>query len=240
MNATAQPHKGSRVPILLAGAGGIVFLVLIAVRLFVLEVFKNPSGSMIPTLDVGDRFVVNKLAGAPAHRGDVIVFKFPEHPDQDFVKRVIATGGDVLDVTNGHPTINGWTVPSCKVGEWSYDEPGGAGRHKGDVYVEFLEEAAYLAFFDTAAGAFANHQGPFHAKSGEAWVMGDNRNNSHDSRMWFGGMGGGVPSNMVKGTVLGTQGAPKLPASMSSLAAAFDECMRKRPPTASTTPPTAR
>jgi signal peptidase I len=240
MKATAPPRRGSRVPIFAAYAGGVVFFVLIALRVFVLEMFRNPSGSMLPTFAVGEHFVVDKLAGVPAHRGEVIVFKFPEHPDQDFVKRVIATSGDVFDVTNGHPTINGWTVPSCKVGEWSYDEPGGLGRHKGDVYVEFLEEAAYLTFFDQAAGAFADHQGPFHAKSGEAWVMGDNRNNSHDSRMWFGGAGGGVPSSMVKGTVIGTGGAPKLPASMSSLASAFDECMRERPPLASTTPPPAK
>ena len=226
---------------MLAGAGGVLFFVLIALRLFVLEVFKNPSGSMLPTLAVGERFVVNKLAGAPVRRGDVIVFKFPEHPDQDFVKRVIATGGDVLDVRDGHPTINGWKVPSCRVGEWSYEEPDapGSGRHHGDVYVEFLEQAAYLTFYEQV-GAFPDHQGPFPAKSGEAWVMGDNRNNSHDSRMWFGGRGGGVPANMIKGTVIGSQGVPKLPASMNGLASAFDECMRNRPALASTTPPPPR
>ena len=88
-------------PLVMACAGGVAFFVLIALRVFVFEMFRNPSGSMLPTLAVGDHFVVNKLAGAPAQRGDVIVFKFPEHPEQDFVKRVVATGGDVLDVTNG-------------------------------------------------------------------------------------------------------------------------------------------
>jgi signal peptidase I len=222
-----------------AAAGGALVLGIVALRLFVFEIYKIPSGSMLPTLPVGERFLVNELSRGPLHRGDVIVFRFPEEPDQSFVKRVIALGGDVLEVNDGHPVINGWPVPSCKVGAWSYDEDGaygGSGHHMGDVYVEFLENAAYLTFYDRI-GAFAEHQGPYVAKAGESWVMGDNRNNSHDSRMWFGGQGGGVPPDLVKGTVVGTGGAAKLPASMSGLAAGFEKCMRERPPLAQTTPP---
>ena len=224
---------------ILGGVGGFLFIALVALRTFVLEFFRIPSGSMIPTLSVGDRFVINKLPSA-RHRGDVITFPFPEHPEQLFVKRIIAMDGDTLDMARGHPSINGWTVPSCKVGEWSYEDPdayaGSSVPHKGDLYVEFLENTAYLMFYDHAF-PFPEQQGPYHSKSGELWVMGDNRNNSHDSRMWFGGMGGGVRASTVRGTVIGTQGAPKLLPSMSGLTAAFEKCMRERPPLAKTTPP---
>ena len=237
MTASPTARRNTRLLVILGGVGGFLFFALVGLRLFVFELFRIPSGSMIPTLSVGDRFVINKLPSS-RHRGDVIAFPFPEHPEQAFVKRIIAMDGDTLDVAGGHPMINGWTVPSCKLGEWSYDEPdayAGSGSHKGELYVEFLENAAYLTFYDKTM--FPPHEGPFHSKSGELWGLGDNRNNSHDSRMWFGGMGGGVPVNTVRGTVIGAQGAPRLLASMSSLTAAFDQCMRERPPLAKTTPP---
>ena len=108
--------------------------VAFALRAFVVEAFKIPSGSMIPTLMVGDHIFVNKFSYGPAipythsrvwthmppHRGDVMVFAFPEHPEQDFIKRVIVIPGDKLEARNGHPIINGWEVPSCRVGPWAY------------------------------------------------------------------------------------------------------------------------
>ena len=107
-----------------------------ALRAFVVEAFKIPSGSMIPTLQVGDHIFVNKFTygpaipwthkrvwnGMPPSRGDVMVFAFPEHPEQDFIKRVIAVPGDRLEARGGHPIINGWEVPSCRVGPYNYLE----------------------------------------------------------------------------------------------------------------------
>jgi signal peptidase I len=242
--------------------------VAFALRAFVIEAFKIPSGSMIPTLMVGDHIFVNKFSYGPAipytksrvwttmppHRADVMVFAFPEHPEQDFIKRVIALPGDKLEAKNGHPIINGWEVPSCRVGAWSYsDYDSPVTRHEGDLYVEYLGDESYLTFYDHASGAFPEYQGPFKAKEGEVWVMGDNRNNSHDSRMWFGGQGGGVPFENIRGRALfvwlsvsdngidwsrefaPVMGRPRVPPAARGLEPQLEQCLRSRP--AVTQPP---
>lgn len=236
--------------------------VAFALRAVVIEAFKIPSGSMIPTLMVGDHIFVNKFIYGPAipftharvwtsmppGRGDVIVFAFPEHPEQDFIKRVIAVEGDKLEARNGHPIINGWEVPSCRVGAWTYsDYDSPITRHDGDLYVEYLGDESYLTFYDRASALFPEYQGPYFAKKGEVWVMGDNRNNSHDSRMWFGGQGGGVPFDNIKGRALfvwlslgdngldvsregaPVMGRPRLPPSAKGLEADLDRCLKNRP-----------
>jgi signal peptidase I len=241
--------------------------VAFALRAFVIEAFKIPSGSMIPTLMVGDHIFVNKFTYGPAipythsrvwtsmppHRGDVMVFAFPEHPEQDFIKRVIAIPGDRLEAKNGHPILNGWEVPSCRVGAWTYQDVDSIARHDGDLYVEYLGNESYLTFYDRASGAFPEFQGPYLAKPGEVWVMGDNRNNSHDSRMWFGGQGGGVPFENIRGRALfvwlsvsdngldlsregaPVMGQPRLPPAAKGLEAQLAQCLKQRP--AVTTPP---
>ena len=242
--------------------------VAFTLRTFVIEAFKIPSGSMIPTLMVGDHIFVNKFSYGPAipftharvwtsmppKRGDVIVFAFPEHPEQDFIKRVIAVEGDKLEARGGHPIINGWEVPSCRVGSWTYnDYDSPITRHEGDLYIEYLGDESYLTFYDRASGAFPELQGPYFAKGGEVWVMGDNRNNSHDSRMWFGGRGGGVPFENIRGRALfvwlsvsdngmdwsregaPVMGRPRLPPAARALEPQFEQCMKNRP--AVTTPP---
>jgi signal peptidase I len=244
--------------------------VAFALRTFVIEAFKIPSGSMIPTLMVGDHIFVNKFSYGPAipytrarvwtsmppKRGDVIVFAFPEHPEQDFIKRVIATPGDRLEARNGHPIINGWEVPSCRIGEWMYnDYESPITRHEGDLYVEYLGSESYLTFYDRASGAFPEYQGPYAAGAGEVWVMGDNRNNSHDSRMWFGGRGGGVPFENIRGRALfvwlsvsdngldwsregaPVMGVPRLPPAAKGLQAQLDRCLKTRPSVTVPPPP---
>jgi signal peptidase I len=245
--------------------------VAFALRAFVIEAFKIPSGSMIPTLMVGDHIFVNKFSygpaipytharvwnGMPPHRGDVMVFAFPEHPEQDFIKRVIALPGDKLEAKNGHPILDGWEVPSCRVGTWTYsDYDSPIARHEGDLFVEYLGDESFLTFYDRAAGAFPEYQGPFFAKPGEVWVMGDNRNNSHDSRMWFGGQGGGVPFENIRGRALfvwlsvsdsgmdwsrefaPVMGRPRLPPAARGLEPQLDQCLKNRP--AVTSPPHSR
>lgn len=170
------------------------------VRALFLEAFKVPSGSMIPAILVGDHLFVDKLVYGKraAARGEVMVFKYPEHPEQDFVKRVVAVGGDRVEVRSQRLVINGWEVPRCKVGKWSYDEAFDATKHTGELYVEFLGTTPYLIFLDDNS-LQTDYQGPFTVEPGHYFVMGDNRNNAHDSRMWFGGQGGTVGPEHVKG-----------------------------------------
>jgi signal peptidase I len=145
---------------------GNVFIVAVAVvlRAFVIEAFRIPSAAMLPALMVGDHIMVDKpvLAFRTPKRGEPIVFRFPEHREQDFVKRVIAVGGDTLLVKDGHPWINGWEVPHCVVGRGSVPaterEP-----HSGELDVEYLEGDAYLVFFDDA-GIAAGVQGAIHRR----------------------------------------------------------------------------
>jgi signal peptidase I len=247
--------------------------VAFALRAFVIEAFKIPSGSMIPTLMVGDHIFVNKFSYGPAipythsrlwtsmppRRGDVMVFAFPEHPEQDFIKRVVAIEGDKLEAHNGHPIINGWEVPSCRVGSWSYsDYDSPIAQHEGDLYVEYLGRQSYLTFYDRASGVFPENQGPYYAKKDEVWVMGDNRNNSHDSRMWFGGQGGGVPFENIRGRALfvwlsvsdngvdwsregaPVMGRPRLPPSAAALEPQFEQCLKSRPAVTDAPPPQPR
>jgi signal peptidase I len=129
---------------------------------------------------------------------------------------VIATPGETLEAINGRPVINGWLVPHCYVGPFKYE-----GRD-AQLFVEYLDDRSYLTLYEDPpdeqtcdkpgdecgaglacrAGICGILQGPFHAAPGEAWVMGDNRNNSHDSRSWRGGLGGGVPFENIKGRAM--------------------------------------
>jgi len=265
---------------------GIAVAVALMLRAFVVEAFKIPSGSMIPTLMIGDHIFVNKFTYGPlipwtdkhlfSHfppaRADVMVFKFPENMEQDFIKRVIALPGDTLEAVNGRPVINGWLAPHCYVGQFHYE------HRTSEAYVEYLGDKSFLTLFDantdeqTCSGAddcsapgyvcrsgiCGLHQGPWKVAPGEVWVMGDNRNNSHDSRMWRGGLGAGVPFENIKGRAMfvwmsfrpaqdgggiasdrllvNVLGHPKVPADQeTTLGPALEKCLRERP--AQTTPP---
>jgi signal peptidase I len=264
---------------------GIAVAVALLLRAFVVEAFKIPSGSMIPTLMIGDHIFVNKFtygplvpwtdkrlfSRLPPSRADVMVFKFPENKDQDFIKRVIAVPGDTLEAINGRPVINGWLVPHCYVGPFRYE------NRTAELFVEFLGEKSYFTLFDISpdeqtctkdecgpgltcrGGICGSLQGPFKVAPEEVWVMGDNRNNSHDSRSWRGGLGAGVPFENIKGRAMfvwmsfgpgggieqdrlfvNVLGRPKLPAAQEpTLGKAVDKCLRERPSIAQSTPPSS-
>ena len=250
---------------------GVAIVVALLLRAVVVEAFKIPSGSMLPTLQIGDHIFVSKFvygpkvplldervfADLPPKRGDVIVFEYPD-PDetaerQDYIKRVMAIPGDILEVDGGHPIINGWRVPNCRVGPYTYGEDSGFGQKHGDLYVEFLEDKAYLALYSNEHDRL--HQGPYVVQEGEAWVMGDNRHNSSDSRAWtrHGQIGekrgAGVPYDNIKGRAMivwlpfsrmlvNVMGDPVLPDGTSEeVVRNVRHCLAKRPPLSLTTPP---
>jgi len=242
---------------LVLGAAFIVSLGLLVgsalgVRIFLLEAFKVPAGSMMPTLLVDDHLFVDKRSKG-FHRGRLSVFQFPENPSQDFVKRVIAVGGDRLEMRHGHPWINGWEVPHCDVGHGSLPKGDEPGTWEGEVFVEFLEDEAYLTLSDASVPAV--DEGPWTVPAGQAFVLGDNRDNSYDSRRWFNNAGGGVPADHAHGEPVviwmstprgeGLDWSrfgqvltkPTLPRGLSALRPAFDRCLASRPPTSATTPP---
>lgn len=248
--------------------------VALLLRVFVIEAFKIPSSSMVPTLMVGDHIFVNKFkygpllpltdmrlfSDLPPARGDVIVFKYPQNIEQDFIKRVMAVPGDRLEVVDDRPIINGWVVPHCHVGTFSHDS------NDGELYVEYLHERAYFTLLkspqsDTTctshrdcggegscySGVCGRDHKEYTLKPGEVWVFGDNRNNSHDSRAWNDGRGGGVPLDYIKGRAMvvfitfgpsqnilerllvDVMGRPRLPASNAHLQGALDKCLREIP-----------
>lgn len=246
---------------------GAAVLVALLLRAVVVEAFKIPSGSMLPTLQIGDHIFVNKFlygptipftskrlfSSLPPQRGDVIVFEYPD-PDlrrerQDFIKRVIAIPGDTLEVDGGHPIINGWRVPRCLAGHYSYRETGDSAERSGDLYVEFLSGTAYLALYED--DHLEEQEGPYHVAPGEVWVMGDNRHNSSDSRRWLNGRGAGAPFANIKGRAMfvwfpfsrfmvNVMGHPQLPEGASpEVVGGIERCLTQRPADADTYPPAA-
>ena len=169
----------------------IVVAVILAlfVRTFVFQAFKIPTGSMKPNLLVGDHLLVNKFIFAPAaspleravlpmrpiERGDVVVFKFPEEPERDFIKRVIGLPGDTLELKNQTIHING--MPLIEPYAHYLFPPLDQGQADG---------------FD-----LRRKYGPVTVPAGHYFMMGDNRDDSQDSRFW-----GFLPASYVKGRAL--------------------------------------
>jgi len=226
----------SRIFIGIAIFGFVGIVATLAMRFTLFIPFKVPSGSMWPGVAVGDHIVVNGM-DKEAVRGAAMVFKYPEQPRQLFLKRVVGLSGDVIEVKSKVVTINGWDVPHCVVGDASYEEAYETNmKHSGELWVEFLDGTAYLVFHEKN-GFGIDHQGPFTVKRGEYFVLGDNRENAHDSRMWNNGMGGGVPFDNTTGRVRADPTHPKLPKGSEGLQSALDRCLATPPPV--TSPPSA-
>lgn len=217
-----------RTIVVLASLGAVVVVIALALlvaRALFFVPFKQPSSSMYPSLPVNAIIFVNRTDKHPDY-GVVMVFKYPENPAQEFDKRVVGLPGDKVETRAGFLYVDGWEVPHCLVGQHTYDDEDTLPpHHEGNVEVEWLGDETYLVFHDKAA--IGSDFGTYTVKSGEYFVMGDNRENSHDSRMWFGGMGGGVPDDNTVGRV--RMGKLALPRGAESLRPALDACLAKKP-----------
>jgi signal peptidase I len=196
--------------------GGAILIALL-LRAFVFEPFHIPSGSMIPTLLVGDFIFVNKMSyglrvpftdpakvhklgeSAPA-RGDVIVFASPKTPEVDLVKRVVGLPGDRIDVKDNVVYINGKPQPRVDAGDFIYTERSDYSDSESEVvtrqYIEDLGGVKHPILVRKDQ-AFNRTWGPFFVPEGRIFVMGDNRDNSSDSRV-EGGIGE-IPFSYIKG-----------------------------------------
>lgn len=169
----------------------IAFVIALVIRTFVIQAFKIPSGSMIPTLQIGDHILVNKfLLGTPVDipftsinlfdmpglrkpgKGDIIVFKYPQDPQRDFIKRVIGVSGDIVEARDKEVFVNG--------------------RKLVEPYVQHADSDIKPRDVDRR-----DNFGPVLVPEGSVFVMGDNRDQSYDSRFW-----GFVDVKQIKGKAI--------------------------------------
>jgi signal peptidase I len=197
-----------------------VILAVFLLRSFLFEPFKIPSGSMVPTLLVGDLILVNKfhfgvrlpvinkkiVQNNDPQRGDVVVFRYPPDPRMDYIKRVVGVPGDEVSYLNQKLTINGQPVPAAAQGEY-YDEDS---LRYASQFAEKLNGAEHRILVDPRRPAFFAGDDKHFAfrencrysaegvvckvPQGHYFMMGDNRDNSQDSRFW-----GFVPDENIVG-----------------------------------------
>jgi signal peptidase I len=200
-----------------------VILLVFVLRSFLVEPFKIPSGSMIPTLLVGDFILVNKFTYGirlpvanvkvveinQPERGDVMVFRYPENPSLDYIKRIVGLPGDEVVYRDKRLVINGRPVPLEREGEYGYVEDG-LRLVTAQLLRETLGARAHAVLVQPGPPSVqlgGVRQFPFHENcsynesglrcsvpAGHYFVMGDNRDSSSDSRYW-----GFVPDDHIVG-----------------------------------------
>jgi signal peptidase I len=187
-----------------------VLLIVLLFRSFLFEPFKIPSGSMIPTLLVGDFIVVNKFAyglrlpvthtkvvpmGEP-QRGDVVVFRYPVDPKVNFIKRLVGLPGDTISYRNKQLYVNGKKVPVEPAGHYgSSDVKCSTPRPDALRLSETLGTVSHDILIHAGSGS---RDGQWTVPDGHYFVMGDNRDRSNDSREW-----GFVPDGNLMGRAVG-------------------------------------
>ncbi|HEY3912497.1 MAG TPA: signal peptidase I [Stellaceae bacterium] len=182
----------------------VVYAVLIAlvVRTVAYEPFNIPSGSMIPTLLVGDYLFVSKFSYGysrfslpfglplfsgriffhPPERGDVVVFKLPTDEMTDYIKRVIGLPGDTVQMKQGELYLNGNEVPRKRIEDYLYQEGDGAVIPM-QQYIEYLPNGRSHPIIKIGDNGPLDNTQVYHVPPGDYFMMGDNRDNSEDSRV---------------------------------------------------------
>ncbi|MGH8264244.1 MAG: signal peptidase I [Steroidobacteraceae bacterium] len=169
-----------------------IIVIVLAVRSFVLEPFRIPSDSMMPTLQAGDFIFVNKYAyglrlpvinakvtaGHGPKRGDVIVFRLPANPRVNYIKRLVGLPGDQVEVRDNRVYINGTLQPLKPVGIYSGPKDEEGRYQDAPLLVERLGDVSHSVLFANQPSRDFNEKVP----AGYYFFMGDNRNNSQDSR----------------------------------------------------------
>jgi signal peptidase I len=159
----------------------VIVMVVLLIRAFVAQAYNIPSGSMKPTLLVGDFILVNKLVYrfSEPQRGDIVVFKYPIDPNIDFIKRIVALPGEEVEVRNNQVFINGKPLPLIEV------EKGEENGVRKVIYEEVLPEGIKhkVQFYEDFPFSKRDF-GPVVVPPNHYFVMGDNRDNSEDSRYW--------------------------------------------------------
>lgn len=189
----------------------ICFIAVIFVRAFLFELFKIPSSSMVPTLRIGDHIVVSKFNygltfpfiswefvrwGAPK-RGDVIVFIYPKDESLYYIKRVVGVPGDTVEFKGKDLWLNGAPVKKELVADekLALSVVGNESDSSGVLYRENLDGVEhYVKYSESKAYDFSRNPDPHVVPPDHFFVMGDNRDDSYDSRSW-----GDVPRHNIRG-----------------------------------------
>jgi len=195
----------------------IAVLLALLIRTFLYEPFNIPSGSMLPTLLVGDYLFVSKPAygyskssfpfgvanfdgrimGKDPKRGDVAVFKLPSNPSVDYIKRIVGMPGETVQVMRGRLYINGELVEREPVGLVQSDENTDLTTHQLMEYIETLPGGIMHRIYERGDNEDLDNTKEFKVPEGHYFMMGDNRDNSMDSRV--GALVGFVPADNIVG-----------------------------------------
>lgn len=178
----------------------------VLLRALIVQPFSIPSGAMIPTLEVGDYMVATKfpygfknfslpygrflpefsIAKATPKRGDVVIFRLPSDPSTDYVKRIVGLPGETVQVTNGVTYINGTALKREPVGKYENTDSEFAAYKDAPLFREYTPEGSNYVVLELDEYSEGDNTRLFVVPTGHYFVMGDNRDNSNDSRYTVG------------------------------------------------------
>lgn len=201
-----------KVPVLIEYSRSLfpVFLIVLVLRSFMIEPFRIPSGSMYPTLEIGDFIVVNKFAygvrlpviqkkilpiGDP-QRGDVAVFRYPLEPNIDYIKRIVALPGDTVSYVDKKLYVNGELIEQKPIGRYIGTESGSVMSGAALLQELLTQDKTYEILVDPNRVGQIMYE--VTVPQGHYFAIGDNRDHSADSRSW-----GFVPDENLKGRAFG-------------------------------------